>query len=83
MQDFVNRNANPNEIGSLETQKSYADLWKTLDGQTEISVVKSIEEAVRRAESVSDLLGGAQIFVTGSLHLVGGVLSFLEHEEVE
>lgn len=83
MQDFVNRNADPNELESLETQNSYADLWKTLDGQTDISVVYSVEEAVRHAEFVSDIHGGAQILVTGSLHLIGGVLSFLDDPETK
>ena len=79
--DFVNRNSDPNELESLETQNSYADFWKSLDGQTDVLVVRSVEEAVKHAESVSDIHGGAQIFVTGSLHLVGGVLSFMDDEE--
>ena len=83
MQDFVNHNADPNELKSFKTQNSCADLWKTLDGQTDISVVYSVEEAVRRVEFISGIHGRVQILVTGSLHLVGGGLFFLDDAETK
>lgn len=79
----MNRNADTSAISSFEIQHSCANLWKALDEQTDIAVLYSVEEAVKRAKSLGDGKRETQIFVTGSLHLVGGVLSFLDGEEPE
>ncbi|KAL9121253.1 MAG: hypothetical protein Q9187_002188 [Circinaria calcarea] len=78
LKDFVNRNSDASAISSLTVQKGFADLWRILDAQSQVSVIPTIEEAVGYVRQLSQDKGEIQILVTGSLHLVGGVLSFLE-----
>lgn len=67
-------------------QKRLAETWHGIDATTEVKVVRSIEEAVGWVRAVAgemdgELLaesGGAQVLVTGSVHLVGGFLEVLE-----
>lgn len=43
-----------------------------------IHLLPAIQEAVELVDDLSEELGDLQIFVTGSLHLVGGTISILE-----
>ena len=62
----------------LKTQNQLADAWSSLipDFPTKnIHVLPSIEHAIRVVRGVeSEGEGGIDIFVAGSLHLVGGVI---------
>ena len=78
MKDFVNRNSDADAISSLMVQRGFADLWRSLDAQSKVFVMPTIEEAVEYVGHLSHDQGDIEILVTGSLHLVGGVLSFLE-----
>ena len=66
-------------IRTLQVQKDLAKTWKELDPRASVIVVRSIEEAVGWCR---DLAGSQQepvmVFITGSIHLVGGFLEVLE-----
>ncbi|CAR28576.1 hypothetical protein ZYGR_0S02100 [Zygosaccharomyces rouxii] len=70
--DLVSMNTSKEQVDNLEVQKSLAEKWTALDGQrSKIHVTSSIEAAytlIRQLEEPVD------VFVTGSLHLVGGLL---------
>lgn len=55
----------------------YSSLWKTMHPSATVSIESTIEGAIRLAEQISVQQGGMQVFVTGSLHLVGGALNIL------
>jgi folylpolyglutamate synthase len=77
----VNHQHDPKEIEKLTAQRIFAEKWAALDPSADIMVVGSIEEALNRARSLSETVGGeqkVQALITGSLHLVGGALGILE-----
>lgn len=74
--ELVNTNVDPTIVSKLTLQNSLAETWHALEPETEVVVAPSIEEAVAYLEGKEDL----QVFVTGSLHLVGGALTVLEGE---
>lgn len=79
--DFVNHGFDPKQIQNMTMQRRFADKWSSLDPGADVRVMPTIEDAVAFARRLGDgLLGGEklQVFVTGSLHLVGGVLGVLE-----
>ena len=84
--DLTSMNTNKQEEDQLVVQKRLAETWKTVDEETDVSVVATIEDAVERARSIAGQdLGDevaedekVKVLVTGSLHLVGGFLEVLE-----
>ncbi|KAK6429542.1 hypothetical protein LTR95_014308 [Oleoguttula sp. CCFEE 5521] len=77
--DLVSINANKEDVDSLKVQRALAECWDGVDAEARVHVLGTIEEAVARArELVGD--GRGKVLVTGSLHLVGGVLEVLESE---
>lgn len=56
---------------------TYASLWKDFDNQAVVASEPTIEAALNLAKRISAQAGGMQVFVTGSLHLVGGALNLL------
>ena len=79
--DFVNRNSDPSTVANLTVQKGFAEMWRKLEPslpESNIHVLSNIQEAVDLVDDLSEELGGLHVFVTGSLHLVGGVISILE-----
>lgn len=77
-EDFVNRNRDFNDTSSLNLQNKFAVAWKQIDKRSKVMVAPTIEEAIDCTRKFEDNEGRIKIFVTGGLHLVGGVLSFLE-----
>ena len=77
--DLVSMNTNKHDVSSLKVQKELATTWDQIDPYAKVHVVGTIEEAVARAR---DTTGDkdAQVLVTGSLHLVGGLIEVLESE---
>lgn len=77
--DLANHGSDPNAIAELTVQKALAAAWveetSGAGGKAVTHVMPTIEETVR---IVKDIEGEVQVFVTGSLHLVGGVLEVLE-----
>ena len=59
-------------------QKAFAGIWAELDPSAVIHVLPNVQEAVELAVGLGENYDEAQVFVTGSFHLVGGVLSILE-----
>lgn len=69
--DLVSMNTSKEQVDNLEVQKSLAEKWITLDGKrSKIHVTSSIEAA---HELIKQLGEPVNVFVTGSLHLVGGL----------
>lgn len=69
----------------LDAQTGLAGMWEQLDRGSEASVEPTIEEAVRAVEQMEEAYGRHDegdgeivVLVTGSLHLVGGVLEVLD-----
>ena len=77
--DLVSINTNKDDVGSLRVQRELASTYDGLDPEAKVYVMSTIEEAVSRARELS---GGnpAEVLVTGSLHLVGGLIEVLESE---
>jgi len=76
--DFVNRNSDPAAVHSLHAQKHYSALWQSLDPSCHVAIAPTVENAVSLAKELGKQ--GMQTLVTGSFHLVGGVLCILEPE---
>ena len=77
--DLVSMNTNQHDISSLKVQKELAAAWDQIDPEAQVHVVETIEEAVARARELSGN-AKAEVLVTGSLHLVGGLIEVLESE---
>ncbi|PFH62248.1 hypothetical protein XA68_14379 [Ophiocordyceps unilateralis] len=75
--DFVNRQVDPDALDKLTVQRRFAERWSKLDPAARVVVLPSIEEAIGYARQAAR---GEKVlaYVTGSLHLVGGVLSILD-----
>ncbi|EFR02730.1 folylpolyglutamate synthase [Nannizzia gypsea CBS 118893] len=67
---------------SQEKQESYAEFWRTFDPTATVSCERTIEETLHRARRIGDLSDGMQALVTGSLHLVSGLLYLLETDHL-
>ncbi|KAI5291903.1 Folylpolyglutamate synthetase [Ascosphaera acerosa] len=83
--DLVSINTNSTDVDHLSVQRKLASAWKDLDETSEVHVLGTIEEAVelvRRLQAEKEGADGrgsdASVLVTGSLHLVGGLLEVLE-----
>lgn len=78
--DLVSMNTNKDDVGSLRVQKELATTWDRIDSQAQVHVLGTIEEAVARTR---ELCGRKplKVLVTGSLHLVGGLIEVLESEK--
>lgn len=77
--DLVSINTNKHDIDSLKVQQELARTWDQIDPDAEVHVVGTIEEAVARARDLAGD-GNLEVMVTGSLHLVGGLIEVLEAE---
>ncbi|KAK5126781.1 hypothetical protein LTR85_009715 [Meristemomyces frigidus] len=77
--DLVSINTNKDDVGSLRVQRELAGTYDSIDPEAKVHVLSTIEEAVHRAREIA---GGrkAEVLVTGSLHLVGGLIEVLESE---
>ncbi|CAI6335985.1 unnamed protein product [Periconia digitata] len=83
--DLVSINVNQQDVDTLAVQKALASTWSDVDGTANVSVVKTIEEAITAARGVASEWSGKHpdesaimVLVTGSLHLVGGAIEVLE-----
>lgn len=76
--DFVNHQYDKEEVDGLVQQKRFQEAWQVLQKGADIRVLRTIEEALVLAREVGKERGGVDVFATGSLHLVGGVLGMLE-----
>lgn len=92
--DFVNHGIDANEVDNMAVQYRFAEKWASIDPGAEVVVLPAIEGALEYARIVGDAAASAaaddydglgdrqggkvQVYVTGSLHLVGGALAILE-----
>ncbi|KAK2753073.1 Folylpolyglutamate synthetase [Onygenales sp. PD_40] len=77
LKDHVDINADPKALQNLSLQRQLANTWQGLDNNTQTRALASVEEAVDYVRDISNEVGETQILVTGSLRLIGGVLSVL------
>jgi len=73
--DLKSVNTSAEDVGSLKVQHELETAWNKLSPQTETYVIPTIEEAVERIRSWE---GEKEVFVTGSLHTVGGLFVVLD-----
>ena len=79
--DLVSMNKNKHDVDSLVVQQGLAKTWDGIDPDAQVHVVSTIEEAVARAREISENAEGkVEVLVTGSMHLVGGLIDVLESE---
>lgn len=79
--DLVSMNTNAHDVSSLKVQRELAKTWDKIDSEANVHVVGTIEEAVDRARQIAgDGEANVKVMVTGSLHLVGGLIEILEYE---
>ncbi|PNS21792.1 hypothetical protein CAC42_390 [Sphaceloma murrayae] len=79
--DLTSINTNAKDVELLSVQNQLAGTWRETDPDCEVEVLKTVEEAVARAREVARKdEGEVKVLVTGSLHLVGGVVEVLESE---
>ena len=74
----MNLNNDAAAVANLTVQKHFAALWIELDPSATVHVIPTVQEAVDLVGDLSEDHRGTQVFVAGSFHLVGGVLSILE-----
>ncbi|CCD24936.1 tetrahydrofolate synthase NDAI_0E01200 [Naumovozyma dairenensis CBS 421] len=71
--DLVSMNTSKDDVEKLKIQEALRKEWNRIDKhRPEVHVTPTIEEAVSLIESLRQ--DSLDIFVTGSLHLVGGLL---------
>lgn len=79
--ELVSMNNSKEAIDYLTVQKDFAATWRELDaihgGNSKIKVFKEIETSLK---FINSLPKSTDVFVCGSLHLVGGVLTVLDNE---
>lgn len=78
--DLVDLNNDPHVVQGLRIQRAMADMWKTFDKHPRVHVIETIEDAVDFSRTLGTKDNKAMVFVTGSLRLVGGVLTVQETE---
>ncbi|CCK67983.1 tetrahydrofolate synthase KNAG_0A02940 [Huiozyma naganishii CBS 8797] len=77
--DLVSMNTNKEEVDKLSVQKELSKQWNVLQDGSNAHVATSIEWAVNLIEKLRDGKP-VDVFVTGSLHLVGGLLVVLDRK---
>lgn len=76
--DLENRNNDKEDVSKLTIQKGFANFWGKVDQSAAVHILGSIQEAVEFVETCAQANGNTEIFVTGSIHLVGGIISIVE-----
>lgn len=83
--DLLSINTSAEDVGALSVQQGLADTWRGLDGdvgvgeECQVFVQATVQEAIERIRGIAqEEEGEVVVLVTGSLHLVGGVLEVLE-----
>lgn len=85
--DLVSMNSSKDAVDRLVVQKEFAECWNKLDQQlglqTRKHIFHDIETSVNYIKSLTDALPSnreVDVFVCGSLHLVGGFLVVLDND---
>lgn len=72
--ELVSMNNNKEAVDALVVQRGFAETWKQLEPSSEPIITHDIEQAIGKIGRNSD------VFVCGSLHLVGGVMTVLDND---
>ena len=67
-----------NADSSAKVLEQYAEIWKSVHAQGNVFIRPTIQQAVELVNAISEQNDAAQVLVTGSLFLVGGVLNILQ-----
>ena len=73
--DLASINTSRVEVDGLRVQTALSQEWKKIDETCNRHIFASIEDSVKFIRSLE---GNSQVFVAGSLHLVGGLLTVLD-----
>src|SRR5436190_23780569 len=73
--DLISMNADSSAVSELKVQKGLEDAFRKVDNKAKTYVFSTIEETVQMIRELED---PTQVLVTGSLHLVGGLLEVIE-----
>lgn len=74
--DLISMNVDSKQVDALTVQKKLKDIWLTENNsKSDIKIFDSIEDTYKYIKQKD---GEVDIFVTGSLHLVGGLLVVLD-----
>lgn len=74
--DLVSMNVSQEQVDSMAVQKKLKGIWLTEnDGSAKVLIFDSIEASYQYIKQQAD---NADVFVTGSLHLVGGLLVVMD-----
>lgn len=84
--DLVSINTNASDVKKLSVQHDLAETWHKLSPDTQVEVKGTIEEAVEYVRDIASNKSSkdendksaVSVLVTGSLHLVGGLIEVLE-----
>ncbi|KAI0461435.1 hypothetical protein LJB42_001104 [Komagataella kurtzmanii] len=77
--DLVSLNISKEEIDNMDVQKALAETWNSLDKASRKHIFHDIETSINFIRSLE---GSVDVFVTGSLHLVGGFLVVLDKKDL-
>ncbi|SCU82648.1 LADA_0C07030g1_1 [Lachancea dasiensis] len=69
--DLVSMNTSKEQVDKLEVQNALRDTWLKLEPSCKVDVAANIESACDLVKTYEEPV---EVFVTGSLHLVGGLL---------
>jgi len=71
-------NTSAEDVASLKIQHELERAWKEICPKSETFALLTIEEAV---ELIRSWHGEKEVFVTGSLHLIGGLFVVLDEQK--
>ncbi|KAF2859048.1 Mur ligase [Piedraia hortae CBS 480.64] len=79
--DLISINVSQDDVDSLRVQREMAEACKEINPETKPIVCGTIEEAVARVRKLAGRdTREVDVLVTGSLHLVGGLIEVVEAE---
>jgi folylpolyglutamate synthase/dihydropteroate synthase len=73
--DLISMNTSAEDVGSLKVQHELKAAWEKISPDAQAFAVPTIEDAVNLVRSWA---GEKEVFVTGSLHLIGGLYVILD-----
>jgi hypothetical protein len=73
----------PETFVSQDAQRNYAEIWKDIDSEANISLTSTVEDALQMARDIGDRGSGMQTFITGDTGLVGIALYMLEEVTIK
>ncbi|KAF6015823.1 hypothetical protein HII12_000616 [Brettanomyces bruxellensis] len=76
--DQISLNTSAKQVENLEVQTQSAEIWNKFDKKSRKHIFPDVETTVNFIRSLE---GPLDVFVTGSLHLLGGFLIVLESKE--